>query len=176
MEAKAKLGNLRIAPRKVRLVADLVRGKTVEEAQAVLSFTVKRAAPPLKKLLDSAVANAKNNLEMNPSNLYISKITVDEGPKLKRWRARAMGRAGAIEKKTSHITVVLSEIKEGVKKKKIVKKTKGVKEVKPRIEKKEIEEKDKIIKEKKEKFRREMETAKPKMRRGAKRVFRRKAF
>jgi len=176
MEAKAKLGNLRIAPRKVRLVADLVRGKTVEEAQAVLSFTVKRAAPHLKKLLDSAVANAKNNLEMNPSNLYISKITVDEGPKLKRWRARAMGRAGAIEKKTSHITVVLSEIKEGVKKKKIVKKTKGVKEVKPRIEKKEIEEKDKIIKEKKEKFRREMETAKPKMRRGAKRVFRRKAF
>jgi len=175
MEAKAKLGNLRIAPRKVRLVADLVRRKTVEEAQAVLSFTVKRAAPHLKKLLDSAVANAKNNLEMDPSNLYISKIIVDEGPKFKRWRARAMGRAGAIEKKTSHITIVLSEIKESVKKK-IVKKTKGVKKVEPRIEKKEIEEKGKIIKEKKEKFKREMEIAKPKVERGTKRVFRRKAF
>ena len=175
MKAKAKLGNLRIAPRKVRLVADLVRRKTVEEAQTVLSFTVKRAAPHLKKLLDSAVANAKNNLEMDPSNLYISKVIVDEGPKFKRWRARAMGRAGAIEKKTSHITIVLSEIKKSVKKK-IVKKTKGMKKVEPRIGKKKIEKKDKIVKEKKEKFKREMEVVKPKVKRRAKRVFRRKAF
>ncbi|MDI6591661.1 MAG: 50S ribosomal protein L22 [Patescibacteria group bacterium] len=106
----AKLRYLRIAPRKVRLVADLIRGKKVEEAQNILNFTVKRAAKPLLKLLKSAIANAKNNFQLEESNLYISKILVDEGPKYKRWRARARGRADQIQKKTSHLTLVLDEI------------------------------------------------------------------
>lgn len=110
MSAIAQLRNLHIAPRKVRLVADLVRGKTAEEAGALLNFTVKRAAGPILKLLNSAVANAKNNFQLNPNNLYISKITVDEGPKMKRWMPRARGSASEIQKKTSHIYLALDEI------------------------------------------------------------------
>ncbi|PIW91361.1 MAG: 50S ribosomal protein L22, partial [Candidatus Nealsonbacteria bacterium CG_4_8_14_3_um_filter_37_36] len=102
----AKLRYLRITPRKVRQVSDLIRGKTVEEAQTILRYTVKKAAQPLLKLLKSAVASAKNNFQLEELNLYISKILVDEGPKLKRWRARARGRADEIQKKTSHVTIV----------------------------------------------------------------------
>jgi len=105
-----KLRRLRIAPRKVRLVADLIRGKSVEEAQTILQFTIKRAALPLLKLLNSAVASAKQK-NLDPARLYISKITVDEGPKFKRWQPRARGQASEIQKKTSHITLVLAEIK-----------------------------------------------------------------
>jgi large subunit ribosomal protein L22 len=119
MLVTAKLRNLRIAARKVRLVADLIRGKKIEHAQTILDFTTKRAARPLLKLLNSAVANARNNLKIDPKNLYISKITVDEGPKYKRWRARARGRASEIQKKTSHITLVLSEQERKSKKRKI---------------------------------------------------------
>ncbi len=108
-EVVAKLRHLRIAPRKVRLVADLIRKKPVNEALVILDFTRKKAALPLKKLLNSAIANAKNNFQLDPSNLYISKITVDEGPKYKRWMPRARGRADLILKRTSHITLVLSE-------------------------------------------------------------------
>ena len=97
----AKLRYLRIAPRKVRLVVDLIKGKAIEEAQTILNFTVKKATQPLVKLLNSAVANAKNNFQLEESNLYISRITVDEGPKYKRWRARARGIASEIQKKTS---------------------------------------------------------------------------
>ena len=110
MSVTAKLLHLRIAPRKVRLAADLIRGKTVEEAQTILSFTVKKTALPLFKLLNSAVANAKNNFQLNPANLYISKIIINEGPKYKRWRSRARGMAYEIQKKTSHIILVLEEI------------------------------------------------------------------
>lgn len=112
----AKLRYLRIAPRKVRLVADLIRGKSVEEAQTILNFTVKRAAQPLLKLLKSAIANAKNNFQLEEANLYISKILVDEGPKYKRWMPRARGRASLIQKKTSHITLILDEINKKPKK------------------------------------------------------------
>ncbi len=108
MEIKAKLGHLRIAPRKMRLVADLIRGKTAEEAKNILDFTVKKGALPFRKLLDQALANAKNNFQIE-GNLYISKIFVDEGPKLKRWRPRSRGRAMEIQKKTSHLTLILEE-------------------------------------------------------------------
>jgi large subunit ribosomal protein L22 len=108
-EIKAKLRYLRIAPRKVRLVADLIRGKSVLEAERILNFTRKRAALPLLKLLKSAVANAKHNFNLDEKNLYISKITVDQGPKTKKIFPRARGRADIKEKKTSHITLILKE-------------------------------------------------------------------
>lgn len=123
MIVTAKLNYLRIAPRKVRLLADLIRGKSVEEARTILRFTVKKGAQPLLKLLNSAAANAKNNLKLTEANLFISKIEVNEGPKYKRWRPRARGQAYEIQKKTSHINLVLSETK-GKKTKKKVKKTK----------------------------------------------------
>jgi len=109
MESSAKLKHLRIAPRKVRLVADLIRGKMASQSLVVLKYTSKKAARPMAKLLQSAIVNAKNNLQLDENNLYISKLFVDEGPKLKRWRPRAMGRAYPIQKKTSHITLVLKE-------------------------------------------------------------------
>src|SRR4030043_1619914 len=99
MSVTAKLLNLRIAPRKVRLAADLIRGKSVEEAQTILNFMVKKAANPLKKLLNQASANAKHNFQLDSSDLYVIKITVDEGPKYKRWQPRSRGRASEIQKK-----------------------------------------------------------------------------
>lgn len=109
MEAKAIARNIRIAPRKVRLVVDLIRGKQVGEALAVLAHTPKAASPVVEKLVKSAMANAEHNLNLDVSNLKISKVFVDEGPTLKRFRPRAMGRASRINKRTSHITVILSE-------------------------------------------------------------------
>ena len=111
MTVIVKLRNLRIAPRKTRLVADAVRNKSVDEAQGILNFMIKKAAQPLLKLLKSALANAKNNFQLDSANLYISKITVDEGTKFKRWMPRARGQASEIQKKTSHVTLVLSERK-----------------------------------------------------------------
>jgi large subunit ribosomal protein L22 len=105
----AKLSNFRTAPRKVRLVADLVRGKKVVEAKARLSFTTNKSARTVLKLVNAAVDAAKKNHQIDENNLYISKITVDEGPKLKRWHPMSRGRAYPIEKKTSHIMIVLSE-------------------------------------------------------------------
>ena len=112
MSITVKLRYLRIAPRKVRLVAKAIKGKKVEEAETILRFLVKRAAKPMAKLLRSAIATAEKDFNLKKSNLFISKILVDEGPKLKRWRYRAKGRVYPIEKKTSHITLVLKEIKE----------------------------------------------------------------
>lgn len=109
MAFEAKLKYLRISPRKVRLVADLVRGKKAEEAQAILTFTVKRACLPVLKLLNSALANAKNVAQKDASTLFISRITVDEGPTLKRILPRAKGKADRIMKRSSHITLVLDE-------------------------------------------------------------------
>lgn len=166
MSVTAKLRYLRIAPRKVRLVADLIRGKRIEEAQNILNFKVKKAALPLLKLLRSATANAKNNFQLDESNLYIAKILVDEGPKYKRWRARARGRADEIQKKTSHITVVLDEI---VKKPKKVKKVKKIKKAPPKPP-------EKAPKVEKPKLKPEIEIKRPKIERGIKRIFRRKAF
>lgn len=118
MQYKFHLNNLRIAPRKTRQVADLIRGLSVEEAEAQLKFQSKRAALPILKLLKSGVASAINNFNLSPDNLYVSNIFIDEGPMLKRFRPRAFGRAGAIHKKTSHITLVLEERAAGIKKRK----------------------------------------------------------
>ena len=115
MQVSAKLRHLRMSPRKVRLVADVIRGLDVKNAQNQLSFMNKRAAKPVLKLLNSAVANAEHNFKFKKDNLYISELRVDEGAILKRWRARAMGRAAPINKRTSHILIVLSEKKVGEK-------------------------------------------------------------
>ncbi|HQD38921.1 MAG: 50S ribosomal protein L22 [Firmicutes bacterium] len=109
MEAKAVARHIRIAPRKVRQVIDLIRGKDVGEAEAILQFVPNRAAKPVYKLLRSAVANAEQNHQMDTDSLYISAAYVDEGPILKRFRPRAHGRADRIDKRLSHITVVLKE-------------------------------------------------------------------
>src|SRR3989338_1950843 len=109
MQYKFHLNNLRIAPRKTRQVVDLIRRLSVEEAETQLKFQSKRAALPILKLLKSGIASAVNNFNLSPDNLYISGIFVDEGPMLKRFRPRAFGRAGAIHKKTSRITLILEE-------------------------------------------------------------------
>ncbi|MDQ0156995.1 50S ribosomal protein L22 [Robertmurraya andreesenii] len=113
MQAKAVARTVRIAPRKARLVVDLIRGKQVGEAVAILKHTPKAASPIVEKLLNSAIANAEHNYEMDVNSLVVSQVFVDEGPTLKRFRPRAMGRASAINKRTSHITIVLTEKKEG---------------------------------------------------------------
>jgi large subunit ribosomal protein L22 len=113
MQAKAIARYIRIAPRKVRLVIDLIRGKAVGDAVAILRHTPKAASPVVEKVLNSAVANAEHNYEMNVNRLVISEVFVDQGPTLKRFRPRAMGRASKIHKRTSHITLVLTEKKEG---------------------------------------------------------------
>jgi len=109
MEITVKLNNLRTSPRKVRQVIDLVRGKKVLEAQAILSFTVNKSSISILKLLNSAVASAKHDLHLDDSNLFISKITVDEGPKLKRWHPMSRGRAYPIIKRSAHISLTLAE-------------------------------------------------------------------
>lgn len=113
MEAKSVARYVRIAPRKVRIVMDLVRGKSIADALAVLKFTPKAASPIIEKVLKSAVANAEHNYDMDVNNLYISQAFADQGPTIKRFRPRAQGRASRINKKTSHITIVVAEKKEG---------------------------------------------------------------
>lgn len=115
MSVIAKFRYLHIAPRKVRLVADAIRGKKVEKAQAILSFLVKKSSAPLLKLLNSAIANAENNFKLDKTDLYIQKIIVDEGPKNKRWHAQSRGRAAEILKRTSHITIVLETLSGNIK-------------------------------------------------------------
>ena len=166
MPVKAKLSYLRIAPRKVRLVADLIRGKSVAEAERILNFAVKRGVKDILKLLKSAVASASHNFQLEKSNLYIAKITVDEGPKLKRWMPRARGSASEIQKKTSHITIILEEIKPS-----FAKASASAKASADKPEGKKIIE----IKEK-PKFELEKEVLKPKIEKGLKRIFKRKAF
>lgn len=109
MEVKASARYLRIAPRKVRIVVDLVRGKAVGEALAILRNTPKAASPLVEKVLKSAVANAEHNFDLNADNLYVAKAFVDQGPTLKRFQPRARGMAGKILKKTSHITLMVAE-------------------------------------------------------------------
>lgn len=113
MQAKATAKMVRIAPRKARLVVDLIRGKDVGEAIAILKHTNRSASPVVEKVLKSAIANAEHNYEMDPDNLVVSEAYVNEGITLKRYRPRARGRASKIDKRTSHITVVVTEKKEG---------------------------------------------------------------
>ena len=109
MEATAKLRATRISPQKVRLVADQVRGMPVERAEELLSFSTKKAAQVVRKVLMSAVANAEHNQGADIDELKISQIMVDEGPTMKRGRARAKGRYSRILKRTSHITVKVAD-------------------------------------------------------------------
>jgi len=109
MKSSAVAKYVRISPRKVRLIMDEVRGKKVEEALSLLTFAPQKGARLLKKLIDSAVANAQHNTDVDVDNLYIEKIFADEGPVLKRFRPRAMGRATRIRKRSSHMTVILDE-------------------------------------------------------------------
>jgi len=109
MEAKAYLNYVRISPRKVSIVLDLIRNKPVDLAMAILQHTPKAACEDLQKLLQSAIANAENNHNMDVSKLYVAECSVSQGPILKRIRPRDHGRAYRIDKKTSHITLVLKE-------------------------------------------------------------------
>ncbi len=113
MESKAVAKYVRIAPRKVRILLDLIRGKGVDEALAILRFTPKRAAPVIGKVIRSATANAENNLDLSARDLYIAAAYADEGPTMKRFQPRQRGQAFPIMKRTSHITVVVGERKEG---------------------------------------------------------------
>ena len=110
MTTVAKLKNARIAAQKVRLVADQVRGLKVEKALDILMFSEKKAAALIKKLLESAIANAENNDGADIDELVVSHISVDEGPTMKRWRARARGRTAQILKRTSHTTIKVKEL------------------------------------------------------------------
>ncbi|MGH2962711.1 MAG: 50S ribosomal protein L22 [Solirubrobacterales bacterium] len=103
---------LRSSPRKVRLVADQVRGMPIDDARALLRFSPKGAARDVAKLLESAAANAENNHELVADDLQVAEIYVDEGPTLRRWRPRARGRATKIDRRTSHLTVALTPIEE----------------------------------------------------------------
>lgn len=178
MEAKAVLNNLRIAPRKVRLVANLIKGMSVDQARGQLKFLAKRSSEPVLKLLNSAVANAKN-FDLDEKNLYISSIFVDSGQTLKRWLPRAFGRATPIMKRSSRITIILNE-RAPSKSKKISKKTKEGK-VKP----KGIEIKEEKLPAEEKKIARTKEAGRPKgattiskkrhfSRQGVKRMFQRK--
>jgi len=109
MEVRARLKFARMAPRKARLVADLIRGKRSEEALNILAFTRKAAARTIIKLLKSAIANATQKKTIDIDRLYVKKITVDQGPTMKRYQPRALGRATMIRKRSSHITIVLDE-------------------------------------------------------------------
>ncbi len=109
MEVKAQLRQLRIAPRKVRLIANLVRGMSVTQAEQQLRFTNKASALPVLKLLQSAVANAEQKFKLSKDKLHLKSITVGDGLTLKRWMPRAMGRATPIRKRSSHVIVVLSD-------------------------------------------------------------------
>ena len=109
IEAKASVSNVGVTPRKARLVIDLVRGKTVAEAQAILKNVNKAASPIVLKLVNSAAANAVNNHGMNQDKLYVKEIYANEGIKMKRFMPRAKGRASGLVKKTSHINVVVAE-------------------------------------------------------------------
>ena len=105
---RASARYVRIAPRKARMVADQVRGLTVPQATTLLEFSARGASRDIAKLIASAAANAENNHELVAEDLQIADIQVDEGPTLKRWRARARGRAARIEKRTSHVSVALT--------------------------------------------------------------------
>jgi large subunit ribosomal protein L22 len=109
MEAKAVARFVRVSPRKIRLIMDEIRGMRVEEALRLLAYSPQKGSALLKKLVDSAVANATANSEVDVDTLVVKRVFADEGPAWKRFRPRAMGRATQIRKKTSHLTVILGE-------------------------------------------------------------------
>lgn len=112
MNARAQAKHIRQSPYKVRRVLDLVRGLPVDEARVVLDLTNRKAADTIKKVLNSAVANAEHNFALDADELVVAQAYADEGPTLKRWRPRARGRATRIRKRTSHITIVVADMEE----------------------------------------------------------------
>ena len=108
---KAQAKYIRISSRKVKTVIDLIRDKQVAEAKAILMATPKAASEPVTKVLNSAIANAENNMELSADTLYVAEVFADQGPTLKRYRPRAQGRASRIRKRTSHITIILDQVK-----------------------------------------------------------------
>lgn len=112
MQVRATAKYIRISPRKVRLVVDAIRGKSASEAMAMLQFMPQGAAKEVYKVVKSAVANAENNFNLSPEDLYVAAVTANEGPTLKRFRPRAHGRVGSVLKRSSHITVVVGEKEE----------------------------------------------------------------
>lgn len=113
MKVSAKLNNIRIAPRKTRLVANLIKGLDVKDALVQLDLTVKRTSLPMKKLLESAIANGENNFGVDRDNMYVLDVVTNAGATLKRWMPKAYGRAGQILKRTSQIELILEERVEG---------------------------------------------------------------
>lgn len=126
MQVTVKLNHLRVTARKAREVVDLIRGKTAVDAKVLLSFATRKSAVPVLKLLNSAIASAKHDFQVEEENLYVSKTTVDEGPTLKRSFPMSRGRAYPIMKRSAHITIVLSEINKIEAKKEIKAKKKKV--------------------------------------------------
>lgn len=176
VQVSAKLRYLRVSPRKVRLVADIIRGLPVEEAEAQLLLSGKRASADILKLLKSAVANAKHNYQIDASKLYIKKIKVDKAPVLKRWMPRAFGSVGMIQKKMSHVVIELGEMEKAAEKKFIIpeKEKKEVKKGTKKVsKKKEKEEKTEVEKRKSE----AIYEKKPEPKQGVfRRIFRRKSI
>ncbi len=121
------MNNLRMAPRKVRLVANLIKGMSVAQAKNQLAFMVRKPAPLILKLLNSATANAKHNFSLEENNLYIAKILVEAGPTLKRWLPRAMGRATPLRKRTCSVKLVLGELVPTARKPKKIRKPQVIK-------------------------------------------------
>lgn len=170
----AKLKYLKISPRKVRLVADLMRGLSANEAEARLSLLPNRAAEPLLKLLRSAMADAERNQKINPEKLWLKEIRVDQGPRMKRWRTRARGSSSLIEKKSSHIFLVLEESeKEPEQEFKFIPKPKKIKEEKKRkiTREENIKSREREIQPKKSEFHKELKKFD-----FLKRIFKRKAI
>ena len=148
MLVRAELKNYRQSPQKVRLVADLVRGKKVNTALAELNFLNKKASLAIKKLVDSAIANAKHNFNLDKDILFIKEIRVDDGPTLKRWRAGARGRAFPIKKRTSRVLLVLSDGSDVLVKGEEKKEEKNIKKATSEIKEKEekVKETEKVLK------------------------------
>jgi large subunit ribosomal protein L22 len=143
MKVSAKLTNLRISPRKVRLTTEMIKGLDVDDALNQLEAKVKKSNPFISKLVKSAISNAENNFGVDRTNMFVADVMVNAGPTLKRWMPKAYGRAGAIHKRTSAITVIIDERIEG--------KGRKTKEQLEQEKKKRIEEKRKIEKEAREK-------------------------
>jgi len=146
MEVTASLNNLRKSPRKVRLVAEVIKGLDVKEAESQLNFLAKGSAPNFGKLLKSAVANAENNFGFDKDNLFVKDVIVNEGAKLKRWLPRAYGRAGLVLKRTSNVEIILDEKIKGKGRKKVERPE--IKEVEPEKVKKELRKQGVEVKEK----------------------------
>jgi large subunit ribosomal protein L22 len=184
MKVSAKLNNLRIAPRKAKLVADLIRGLDIDDALTQLNVTVKRSSPFMKKLLDSAIANAENNFGLDRNNLYVFNVIIGAGPTFKRWMPRAYGRASMILKRTSRVNIILEERIEGKgrKTKEQLEKERKVKaDAKKKEEKERLGEKDKKEKEEKKKIDFDKEGKEENVKKDAKKnwtskIFRRKSM